>query len=348
LFEGTMSAMAFGARALPIMTAMALLIPRPASAQSSEQDRARARTLAIEGHEALEKHDYVTAEDRYAKADALFHAPTLVLGLAQAHVGQKKLVKARDEYQRIIAEGVIPGSLRAWSVALETAKKELAALEPRVPGVVIRVTGAESAGVVLDGETLPPGALGQRHPIDPGPHRARASAPGAQPSERTFTVAEGETQTLTFELRSDVGAVTPRPAGPAPPVPPPHQQPAADRATSPSGGGAANFPMKTVGMIAVGVGAVSLAAGAVTGGLAIREHSFLADDCPNGNCPRTRRSTLDNFHTLATVSTVGFIAGGVLAVGGVALVILAPPAQPAKTGLAPFVGPCSAGLGGAF
>src|SRR4051812_12304383 len=63
------------------------LLAGPALAEPSDADRATALTLAQEGREALAKNDFATARDRFARADALVHAPTLLLGLARSQVG---------------------------------------------------------------------------------------------------------------------------------------------------------------------------------------------------------------------------------------------------------------------
>jgi hypothetical protein len=60
---------------------------RVAQAEPSDADRATARVLAHEGFDAQQRGDYSVAADRFLRADALVHAPTLLLGLARAQVG---------------------------------------------------------------------------------------------------------------------------------------------------------------------------------------------------------------------------------------------------------------------
>ncbi len=78
----------------------------PAFAQSDAENRATARALAAQGQEQLEAKDYAKAEDSFRRADALFHAPTLVLGIARASAAEGKFVEAWEAYNRIIIEGV--------------------------------------------------------------------------------------------------------------------------------------------------------------------------------------------------------------------------------------------------
>ena len=93
----------------------------------------------------------------------------------------------------------------------------------------------------------------------------------------------------------------------------------------------------------MGVGGAALVVGAITGGLAMGDHSDLEDNCPGGQCPPEQQDTLDSFHTMGTVSTVGFIAGGVLAATGVVLLLTAPSAaeEPAATVVEARFGPGS-------
>jgi hypothetical protein len=108
--------------------------------------------------------------------------------------------------------------------------------------------------------------------------------------------------------------------------------------------------MKLIGFIALGVGAAGLIAGGITGGLAISEHSLLDRDCDaDGDCPEGRRETLDNFHTLSTISTVGFIVGGVGVAGGITLLVLAPSSKKQSGAtIVPYAGLGQVGAVGRF
>jgi hypothetical protein len=103
----------------------------------------------------------------------------------------------------------------------------------------------------------------------------------------------------------------------------------------------------------MGAGVVGLGVGAVTGILAIGKHSTLATECTGGDCSTpAAQSDLSSYHSMGTISTIGFVAGGVLAAGGVVLYFTAPHGQSAApaTGIriTPFVGPGSVGAVGSF
>src|SRR5262249_19007421 len=114
-----------------------------------------------------------------------------------------------------------------------------------------------------------------------------------------------------------------------------------------AGGGGGGW-MKPVGIAAIVVGGVGIVGGAVTGALAVNEHSVLVDECPFGKCTRDSQGTLDNFHTFSTISTIAFVVGVVGLGGGIALVALAPSGNKTGAIVRPYVGASSVGVGGRF
>src|SRR5207302_4170048 len=105
--------MRFGIRAVGPLLVLVLAV-RVARAEATASDRATARVLADEAGEALDQKNYEVAADKFARAEALVHAPTLLLGLARADVGLRKFVEAQENYQRIVREGVTPGAPPAF------------------------------------------------------------------------------------------------------------------------------------------------------------------------------------------------------------------------------------------
>lgn len=324
-------------RSIAALLFTALLAPSAAHADTSDADRATARTLAGEGQEALEKKDFTTAADRFARADSIIHAPTLQLGLARAQVGLGKLVAAQETYNRIGREGVAASSPPTWAEAVETARNEVASLAPRVPQVVITVKGTSTARVTIDDAPIPGAALGVKRPADPGTHLIRASAEGFAPAESSITLREGATGTVTLELKPVAVAKPPAPTVVAPPVSAPPPIPTVGPVATPtpppvvptSPEAASGSTQKTLGFVALGVGGVGLVLGAVTGGLAIGKHGDLATSCARG-CPADKLDELGSYHTLGALSTVGFIVGGVGAAAGTILLLTLPAKKPAE------------------
>ena len=158
-----------------------------ASSQVSDEDRATARALLIKGNDALDKKDYLHALNYFERADALYHAPTILIGLARSRAGAQKLVGAREAYNRILNETLPPNASPAFLKAIEDARAELTALLPRVPSVVINVQGVDASKVsaTIDGVSISAAALGIERPTDPAPMSSASAALGSKQQSRS-------------------------------------------------------------------------------------------------------------------------------------------------------------------
>lgn len=323
-----------------------LLTPRVAMADPThDADRATARGLAYEGQDALDRNDYATAADRFSRADALLHAPTLLLGFARAQVGLGKLISAQEAYQRILREGTAPGASAPFRKAVAAARREVDKLSVRIASVVITVKGPSAPTVTLDGAPVPPAALGIKLSADPGEHVIRATASGFEARSERVTLAEGKSEPVTLELKPAAkaagGPVGPRAVPSEPTSPPP--APTSDMAT-PSGS-----TQKTLGIVALGVGGAGLALGSVTGILTLLKRDELKDRCNNFDCPPALGDTINAYRTLGAISTASFIAGSACAVAGSILLITAPKSRPASGAwVTPLIGAGYLGVAGAF
>ena len=326
--------------------ALICALPAPAFAQS-EADRATARSLAQQGEAAYEAKDYKKSEDAFRRADALYHAPTLSIGLARAQSAEGKFVEAWENYNRVILEGVT--TTPAFAKALADAKAEIGAIEGRRARVTIAVTGSDAPKVTIDTRPIKSEALGIAFFVDPGAHTIVAAADGFNPETRTFTVAEGKSESVSI-------ALTPAPASAIAAAPPPNGNlatPAAPNTPPAEGAGAteaAGAPNHVPAFVAFGVGAAGLVTGIVTGVLAIGKHDDLSKAC-TGGCDPSEQSTIDSYHTLGIVSTVGFVVAGVGAAAGITLWVAMPKAgahASTTAWVAPYVAPTGIGAVGQF
>ncbi|HEY4104521.1 MAG TPA: hypothetical protein VGM44_11550 [Polyangiaceae bacterium] len=318
--------------------AFVLLTAAPAFADPTAADRATARSLAGEGYHALQSKDYATAIDRFSRADALVHAPTLMIDWARALAGVGKLVEAQERYEQIIREGVDPKAPKSWQKAYNDANNELAALKPRLAWVTINVSGTNDARVTIDGAPIPPAAIGVRRATNPGERSVRVVAKGYLPQKKTIQLAEGSDSSVAFALQPD-----------------PDQQAQASTLLDTSAPAPSEAPPKrkrTLAYVAMGVGGAGILVGGITGILAMNKHSELEKSCPGGACPSNQSNNLNSYHTLATVSDVGFAVGIPIAATGVALWFLnrpsseAPPAQGLR--VHPYFAGTSLGAVGSF
>ncbi|WP_437971803.1 hypothetical protein WMF04_21995 [Sorangium sp. So ce260] len=316
---------------------LALTCAPAALAQVSDADRATARSLAVEGQEALERKDFSAALDRFRRADAIIHAPTLLLGVARAQVGLGQWIAAQESYSRILREGAPEKSPEQFFEAVAAAQRELDALAPRIPQVLVSVRGPDTAAVTIDGEPVPRAAIGVRRPVDPGGHTIRAEAAGFAPVEVKVTLAEGASETVALDLKPV--APPPSVASPPPIAPAPDAAPVASSGSS----------RTVLGVAALGLGGVGLAAGAVGGVLAIGKHRDLSERCPGDRCDPSLQGDVDSYHAMGTLSTIGFAIGAV-GVGAGAFLLLTAPRSPQRAGISitPVIGLGSAGAKGSF
>lgn len=278
----------------------------------SDADKATARDLFHEGEAALKNKDCGGAADKFERADQLYQAPTITLGLARAYVCLGKFVKGREKYNLLIRWKLEPDAAPAFKDAVAAANKEIVGLEDKIGYVTITLVGPapEAAKVTIDGEEVPAAALGVKRPVDPGQHVVKADGTGWKPGEATVTITAKQETPVTITLEADPDEVGDD-----------DDDVGGGGTTTPSGG--TGDTLRLVGFIGIGVGAAGLILGGVMGGLAIGKHGDLTDACgDNGQCPPDQQDNLDSFNTFGTVSTVGFIAGGVIAAAGVALVIV--------------------------
>jgi hypothetical protein len=183
-------------------------------------------------------------------------------------------------------------------------------------------------------------ALGVERFVNPGPHVVKASAPGLKEATREFTIPEGGAQSVAVALEKDQGSPVASETSPTP-------------VTHPLAADTQGKPNRLPAIIAFGVGGAGLVLGAVTGGLALGKHGTLHNECPGNVCPPSASSDLSSYHTMGTLSTVGFIVAGVGAAGGVVLLFVGPKTQAAPSAaqtfqVTPYVGAGSVGAVGRF
>jgi len=312
----------------------ALLLTLPAWAETNEADRATARALALDGHDALKKKDYATAADRFSRADSLVHAPTLVVDWARALQGLGRFVEAHEKYELVLREGIPNGSPKSWSRALEDAKKELDALKPRLAWVTVILKDPPDASVKIDGVLVPPAAVGVKRAADPGFPEVSVSALGYETFKQTMTVGPGEEKLLEVSLKK-----LPEVAAPAA---------TSDLAYRPR---QRSDTQRVASYVMLGLGGAGLVAGGVTGGLALRKRSDLKSECRGDACLPASSKKISTYRTYGTVSGVS-LAVGVAGLGaGLVLLFTEPKAEEtaaASLSVRPLVGLGVVGAEGTF
>lgn len=317
---------------------------KPAQGQTvDEGTRAAARDLGYAGVESYQQGEYATAEQKLDKAYRVLKAPSLGLWSARARVKLGRLVEAAERYREVMRPSSTSGDQEVQKRAQVEAENELAALTPRLAGVTVVLDGAEAADVTvkIDGALIATELVGENRPVNPGKRRVEAQR-GADHAVAEVTIGEGETKRVVLKFTPQAaGAPSSGASEPPAELAPPAPQASADDKSS-------RAP-RTLAWVALGVGGAGLAAGAITGVLALGKRSDMKDsagcDIDRNECLASERSTVDSYQTLRMVSGVSLIAGGVLAATGVTL-LLTTSASPKRVSL--DVGPASLSLRGKF
>ncbi|MDB4942096.1 MAG: hypothetical protein JWP97_1630 [Labilithrix sp.] len=199
------------------------------------------------------------------------------------------------------------------------ATQRAAALEPRLAKLTINVVApADKIEVTRDGAPTSPASWGIPIPVDTGTHTVAAGAPGRKPFTTTVTVAkDGDRPEVVVPALE----ATPAAAVAAAAAPPPRAAPEEHAPHHDEGAG-----QRTAGFVVGGIGVAGLAAGAITGLIAIHKNKDSKDACPDdGACgSRDAVDANDSAKTFGVVSTIAFIAGAAGVVGGAILVLTAP------------------------
>ena len=309
------------------------LSPAGALAQSADDgSRAAARSLGTEGVEAFQRNDFQSASEKLEKAYRVLHVPSIGLWSARSLVKVGQLVKASERYREVTQLEITAGQVKIQKQAQEDAASELSALTPRLPSVVIQVTGAGSDVVVtVDGARVSADLLGERRPVDPGLHVIEGTR-GDQHAKAEVKLVEGESKNVTLRFLAAPAAapVTHLGSAATPPVAPASADEAAPSDTHSSLG-----TQRTLALVAGGVGVAGVVVGTVFGLKAKSKNDQSKAFCDGASCTDQRGVPLrEDALKAGDLSTVAFAVGALGLAGGAVLWFTAhPEAQPTQVGL---------------
>lgn len=282
-----------------------------------------ARSRGEAGLRLFEAGQWAEAFAAFQEADALYHAPTLVLFMARCRRNQGRLIEAQALYQKAAAEPVPRGAPEQFAKAVASARAELDSIRQRIPSARVTIVGApeEQTAVTIDRVPLSAEEKTSGKALNPGDHEIVAEAEGRASVRKPFSLKEGEAATLELVLQ-------PPPRAPAPPR---------------------NARLPAV--IALSVGGLGVGLGAVSGGLALSKIADIKSRCtPDGHCLKSDQPAASAAQTLVTASTIGFVAGGAGLAAGALLWWLRPgePKTPETPAARVEIGVGSITIGGQF
>lgn len=340
------------------LVVLAVLFTTRLGYAQSDADRRAARSAARQGVEAFTKGDHEQALDLLQRAEQLVHAPTHLLFIARAYAELGRLVQAHETYLKLVHENLQEGAPKAFFSAQDDARRELKALEARIPRVVIQVEGADPREVklLIDSAPLSNVVIGVPTEVNPGRHVVQASAPGRSTASVEFVAEEEETSTVDLALSESLegdaeagdgsdAAGAPMEPGAATEAEAPLSEPP-EPAAAPSKKSSAGPGPWILG----GVGAAALGAGGLFGVLTLRAISQAEAICPDqtgdGTAERACTSSdIKNYefydnqaHTFRTISYIGFGVGGAALVGAATWLVLRKPKKESAMRVEPVVG----------
>lgn len=243
----------------------------------AQDDNERALAAAYEAEQMFVQGRWDDAFKRYAEADAIVHSPAFVLYMARCRRNAGRLIEARDLYNRVTGEALPSDAPQAFRTAVEEARDELGRM--KIPVAIIVVDS--EAELTVDGVAREPN---QPIELDPGQYTARATL-GDHAADKTFTLGEGG----AMRVRLDLGA----------------DNVVSDAAIEDDDGTMAPS------IVAFSIGGVGLALGIITGIIAAMNADEIKKNCIGNSCLMEDADKLSTTQTLAAVSTVGFVVGGV-------------------------------------
>lgn len=303
-----------------VLTALVSSLPSQALAQATAANARAAQLLFDEAKQLADQKDFVHACPKFVQSHQLDPAGGTILHAADCHEHEGKLASAWAEYNEALSYAI-----KANRNDRETiARTRIDALAPKLAKVSVQLPSSakslEGFGVWLDG-TLVGGSrpiLDAPIPVDAGAHTLEARANGYLTATQQFSIADGQERTVTFaELAADPNAHKSAPTDPTP-------QPGKPRDDRGS-------PQRITGIALASAGGVGLVLGTIFGihALSIGDQSEQCRLGPSSSgCPQSAVDDQDRARTSGTISTVGFIAGGVLAAGGAVLFFTAPARGP--------------------
>ena len=327
-------------------------------AQAQEENVAAARSLGVQGVKLAEEGKCKEAIEKLERAEALYHAPTILGRLGECQVNVGLIVKGTENLNKVVREQLPANAPKAFVDAQARARGVLDQALPRIAFLTVNIEPAGTAvDVTVGGTPVPRALIGAERPTDPGTHEVVASAQGYLPGKATVTLGEGKHEAVTLKLTPDPNAAaapppgtTPEPAPGGAPAPgaggtatPVTQPPQAD-----SGGGGG----KTAGWVLLGIGGAGIVVGAITGGIAMGQAGDLKDKCDDTTPDNCSQDDIDSTNSLAMVSNVGFGVGAVAAVVGVILLATSGGSKESaalqQPKVRPYLGLGNAGLTGSF
>jgi hypothetical protein len=317
----------------------------------SAADKAAAQALFDEGQNLFKATDYAAACPKFEASLAKFDGLGTRGKLAECYEKVGRVASAWAMWREV---GVLAKKANDEK-RQQIAEERFQALEGKLPYVIIQVPEAnriDGLSIKRAGANVDAGELGARVAVDPGPVHIEATAPGRKPWSKDVTLTESQVETVEVPmLEVDPNTAATEPTG-------------ATKSGSVTTEELTKNPktLRTVGMVAVGVGVASILVGGYFGLRASSKWDGAFDDghcnADTNVCDSEGQEQTESARSSATLSNIFIGAGAAVAAGGVVMWVLSGKStssekaakHPKRVRVTPIVGQRDLGfaLGGRF
>lgn len=287
-----------------------------ATTPAGANNTAAAQALFEEGRALMGKGDFIAACAKLEGSQKLDPGPGTEYNLAVCYDKSGRSASAWATY--LSAAAAYKATARPeWEAKARTRAAALAGNLSRL--TILAAAGHEAdTRVTRDGVALVASELGAAIPVDPGPHLVEATSRRGERWRQSVDVPAGQTVSVNVTFG---------------------EAPSSDDTTGASSEEpAARSPQRTWAFVLGGVGVAGVAAGAITGLVAISENGTAKAKCPvDGPCAdQDALRANDAARSWATASTATFSVGGALLATGV--ILWATAASPTGARVTPTLG----------
>lgn len=305
---------------IQVTVVLAVVFAHRAEAQVTPDQKAAAEALFDKGVTLMRQGEFAQACAYLEQSQAVERGIGTMLWLAQCYAKLGRTASAWAVYREAASAAQAEGqSERAQQGAeaaaqLEPQLSKLAVLVPpaaQVPGLEISRNGTPVLNAVW----------GVMVPVDPGPQKIEARAPGYEPWSHTESVARSGQLSITVPPLTAAANPQPLAAVPAVPEAPAPAPVAAVSASQPSARGSTQ---RTIALVTGAVGVIGLGVGSYFGVRAASKNSDAHDECPKRECAPAGFQLHEQAQDAATLSNIFVIGGAALLGTGIVLYFTAP------------------------
>lgn len=292
------------------------------------------------GFQKMKAGDFAGGCPDLAESDRLDPQPGVLLTLATCEFDWGRLATALSRYEEFLqrypkAPPHLSGSdLQRHEARMKLATEQRDKLLREVPRLTVDLppNTPTTVAVTCNGTTVDPAKLGIKTAVNPGSYVFTTQVPGGPLKEKRIDMRKGDTVILALEIE-------------LPPVPVsviPEVKPLIIPETPPEISSHSGRKLATAGWLTFGTGGLLLAAGATAGIITMVNADEVATNCGSAagfsaanKCNDIGKRAGETAQIASTLSTVGFIAGGIGIGTGLVLVLVAPKKETPKGAFMP-------------